>query len=231
MPSERERIDHYRITRKLGQGGMGIVHAAHDERIDRQVAIKMILDAGADATARERFWREARAAAAVSHPHVCQLYEIGETEGQLYIVMELLEGQSLASRLEAGPLDVPATLTTVLSILGALDALHERAIGHRDLKPSNVFLTKSDVHRGDGQRCRDRDRCMPAWKRVHLNARVVEQHHVEAAKEETTLVHRTLRFEGPGWSRLNPGQHPVGPDPAISRAAQKRSACPRAPTR
>ena len=120
MPSERERIDHYRITRKLGQGGMGIVYAAHDERLDRQVAIKMILDAGADVTARERFWREARAAAAVSHPHVCQLYEIGETEGQLYIVMELLEGQSLDSRLESGPIDVPEALTTSLSILGAL---------------------------------------------------------------------------------------------------------------
>ena len=145
MPSERERIDHYRITRKIGQGGMGIVYAAHDERLDRQVAIKMILDAGADATARERFWREARAAASVSHPHVCQLYEIGETEGQLYIVMELLEGQSLDSRLESGPIDVPEALTTSLSILGALDALHERAIVHRDLKPSNVFLTKFGV--------------------------------------------------------------------------------------
>lgn len=145
MASERDRIDHYRITRKIGQGGMGIVYAAHDERLDREVAIKMILEAGADATARERFWREARAAAAVSHPHVCQLYEIGETDGQLYIVMELLEGQSLDSRLEGGPIDLPEALQTALSVLGALDALHERAIVHRDLKPSNVFLTKFGV--------------------------------------------------------------------------------------
>ena len=145
MSSAPERIDHYRFTRKLGQGGMGIVYAAHDERLERQVAIKMILDPGAGATGRERFWREARAAAAISHPHVCQLYDVGEADGQLYIVMELLEGESLASRLERGPLDLPQALATVLPILGALDALHERAIVHRDLKPSNVFLTKFGV--------------------------------------------------------------------------------------
>ena len=145
MSSEPERIDHYRITRKLGQGGMGIVYAAHDERLHRQVAIKMILDVGADATARERFWREARAAAAVNHPHVCQLYDVGEIDGQLYIVMELLEGESLASRLDRGPVDLPQALNMALSVLDALDALHEQAIVHRDLKPSNVFLTKFGV--------------------------------------------------------------------------------------
>ena len=115
------------------------------KRLHRQVAIKLILDVGADATARERFWREARAAAAVNHPHVCQLYDVGETDGQLYIVMELLEGQSLASRLDRGPVDLPEALTIALSILDALGALHERAIVHRDLKPSNVFLTKFGV--------------------------------------------------------------------------------------
>ena len=124
---------------------MGVVYAADDERLHRQVAIKMILDVGADATARERFWREARAAAAVNHPHVCQLYDVGEADGQLYIVMELLEGQSLASRLDRGPVDLPEALTITLSILDALAALHERAIVHRDLKPSNVFLTKFGV--------------------------------------------------------------------------------------
>ena len=77
---------------------MGVVYAAHDERLDRPVAIKMILDSGGDAVARERFWREARAAASISHPNVCQLYEIGEADGQLYIVMELLDGESLTPR-------------------------------------------------------------------------------------------------------------------------------------
>ena len=124
---------------------MGIVYAAHDERLDRPVAIKMILDAAADAQGRERFWREARAAAAVNHPHVCQLYEIGEEGGQLFIAMELLEGESLAARLEAGPLPIPEALSVSLAALGALEALHDRSIVHRDLKPSNVFLTKFGV--------------------------------------------------------------------------------------
>ena len=137
MTGECRQIGHYRITSKLGQGGMGVVCAAHDERLDRPVAIKMILDSGGDAVARERFWREARAAASVSHPNVCQLYEIGEADGQLYIVMELLDGESLTSRLEHGPIDLPEALTLTLSMLGALGALHDRGIVHRDLKPSN----------------------------------------------------------------------------------------------
>jgi len=90
---------------------MSIVYAAHDERLDREVAIKMILDLGAEAPARERFWREALAAAAINHPHVCQLYDVGETEGQLQIVMELLEGESLAARLDRGSIDLPGALT------------------------------------------------------------------------------------------------------------------------
>ena len=145
MSGQPERIGHYRITRKLGQGGMGVVYAARDERLDRVVAIKMILDPGTDRTARERFWREARAAAAVNHPNVCQLYEIAEAEGQLYIAMELLEGEALSARLATGPVDLPEALTLTLSVLGALEALHERDVVHRDLKPSNVFLTKFGV--------------------------------------------------------------------------------------
>ena len=101
---------------------MGVVYAAHDERLDRSVAIKMIRDAGGDDAARGRFWREARATAAVNYPNVCQLYEIAEDEGQLYIVMELLEGKSLAVRLERGPVDVAEGLTMVLATLSALEA-------------------------------------------------------------------------------------------------------------
>ena len=107
------KIDHYRVTRKLGEGGMGVVYAA--ERLDRQVEIKMISDAGGGATARARFGREARAAASVSHPNVCQLYEIGEADAQLYLVMELLEGESLASRLERVSInDSEARLSPIL---------------------------------------------------------------------------------------------------------------------
>ena len=140
-----EQIGHYRITKKLGEGGMGVVYAAHDERLDRHVAVKMIRDAGHDATSRDRFWREARAAAAVNHPHVCQLYEIGESDGTLFIVMELLDGESLAGRLEHGSIDVMDASTMMLGTLSALEALHSRELVHRDLKPSNVFITTFGV--------------------------------------------------------------------------------------
>jgi serine/threonine protein kinase len=89
-------VGHYRISSKLGEGGMGVVYAAHDERLGRRVALKMISKTAADDRARERLWREARAAASLNHPNVCQLYEIGEEKGELFLAMELLEGESLA---------------------------------------------------------------------------------------------------------------------------------------
>lgn len=92
-----ERVGRYRILGKLGEGGMGIVYAALDETLDRQVAVKMIREVTAGTEAEERFRREARAAASVNHPNVCQLYEIGEESGALYLAMELLEGESLSS--------------------------------------------------------------------------------------------------------------------------------------
>jgi serine/threonine protein kinase/tetratricopeptide (TPR) repeat protein len=135
-----EHIGHYRIVRQIGQGGMGVVYEAVDERLQRPVAIKTILPS-ADPHVRERLLREARAAAAVSHPHICQLFEIGEHESGPYLAMELLDGESLAQRLESGPLSINDAVGTALSILSALDALHKRGIVHRDLKPSNVFLS------------------------------------------------------------------------------------------
>ena len=135
------RIGHFQILSKLGEGGMGVVYAAEDERLGRPVAIKMIRNAGTDAVARERFRREARAAAAVSHPNICQLYEIAEDQGELYIAMELLEGESLAAKLDSGPLSPPEALPFTLTILAALESLHDHGIVHRDLKPSNVFIT------------------------------------------------------------------------------------------
>jgi eukaryotic-like serine/threonine-protein kinase len=141
-----DRIGHYAITGKLGQGGMGIVYSARDERLERPVAVKtMKALADDDDTARKRFWREARAAASVNHPNVAQLYEIGEDRGELFIAMELLEGEALAERLRRGPLSVSEALPIVLAILDALQALHARGIVHRDLKPSNVFLTPHGV--------------------------------------------------------------------------------------
>ena len=139
------RIGHYAITQKLGEGGMGVVYAARDERLERIVAVKTMSSVGRDETARKRFWREARAAASVNHPNICQIYEIGEDGDELFIAMELLEGESLAERLRRGPLTVSQAKPVALGILAALSALHARGIIHRDLKPSNVFLTAHGV--------------------------------------------------------------------------------------
>jgi serine/threonine protein kinase/tetratricopeptide (TPR) repeat protein len=139
------RFAHYAIARKLGEGGMGVVYAARDERLERSVALKTLSSLAKDDTARRRFWREARAAASVNHPNICQIYEIGEDAGELFIAMELLEGEALADRLKRGPMSVSDTVPIGLGILAALSALHGRGIVHRDLKPSNVFLTPNGV--------------------------------------------------------------------------------------
>src|SRR5438876_1746912 len=141
----RERVGSFRLLNRLGEGGMGVVYAAQDERLGRRVAIKMSREASTASYARERFWREARAAARISHPNVCQIYDVGEEEGELWIAMELLEGEALAARIATGPLPLSDAGTIVLSMLSALEALHQRQIVHRDLKPSNVFLTPHGV--------------------------------------------------------------------------------------
>jgi non-specific serine/threonine protein kinase len=139
------RIGHYAISHKLGAGAMGVVYAAKDERLERSVALKTMASVARDETARKRFWREARAAASVNHPNVCQIYEIGEDRGELFIAMELLEGQPLVERLRGGALNVADAVRIALETLAALTALHSRGIVHRDLKPSNVFLTPHGV--------------------------------------------------------------------------------------
>ena len=140
------RIGHYTIERKLAAGGMGVVYQARDERLARTVAVKMMLSLEHDETARKRFWREARAAASVNHPNVCQIYEVGEDQGQLFIAMELLDGEPLAEHLkEHGPLSVERTVAIATDILAALHAIHTHGIVHRDLKPSNVYLTRHGV--------------------------------------------------------------------------------------
>src|SRR6187431_2264773 len=103
----KERVGSFRILDRLGEGGMGVVFAAQDERLDRRVAIKMIRNDAATGDTRVRFWREARAAARINHPNVCQVYDIGEESGALWIAMELLEGEPLYNRLVQGtvPLD------------------------------------------------------------------------------------------------------------------------------
>src|SRR5229473_6495639 len=120
-----ERIGPYRILRKIGEGGMGVVFAAEDERLRRQVAIKIIRDAG-DSSARERFFREARAAASLNHPNVCQLFDLGDDDGKPFLVMELLEGEPLSRRLEQGALPLADATRIALAMVTALDALHGR---------------------------------------------------------------------------------------------------------
>ncbi len=134
------RIGRYRVERRLGRGGMGVVYEGRDERLDRPVALKLIGADAPDEEARRRFAREARAAARVNHPHVCQVYEGAEDGGQPFIAMELLAGEPLSERLAAGPIAPADAITWTLQVLDALQALHARSLVHRDLKPSNVFL-------------------------------------------------------------------------------------------
>jgi serine/threonine protein kinase len=120
---------------------MGIVYGANDTRLNRPVALKMILDSGNDEDSRKRFLREAQAAARVTHPNICRLYDIGEVDSRPFLVMELLEGESMSECLGRGPMPLAEALQVTLSVLSALAALHRSSIVHRDLKPSNVFLS------------------------------------------------------------------------------------------
>src|SRR5918998_1780145 len=142
---EQATVRQYRLTRKLGEGGMGVVFEARDDRLDRLVAIKRLRTMDSDPSLKERLLREARVAAKISHPNICQVYELAEENGELFVVMELLEGETLAGRIERGALPLAEALQTALGVLGALEPLHSRGIIHRDLKPSNIFLTPGGV--------------------------------------------------------------------------------------
>ena len=134
----------FRITEKLGEGGMGEVYKARDTRLDRTVAIKVLPAAVAnDADLRSRFEREARSISALNHPNICTLYEYDSSEGNDFLVLEYIEGETLASRLDRGALKLDEALRIAVQIADALDAAHRRGITHRDLKPGNIMLTKA----------------------------------------------------------------------------------------
>ena len=141
MAESPHHVGPYKIVSKLGEGGMGEVFRAHDERLDRVVALKAVRGMRTDASLRQRCWQEARAAARVSHPNACRLYDILEQDDQLFLVMELIEGESLAARMKRGSLPVQEAAQIVLGILSALEAFHKAGIVHRDLKPANILLS------------------------------------------------------------------------------------------
>jgi serine/threonine protein kinase len=134
----------YEIIAPLGAGGMGEVYRARDTRLDRTVAIKVLPDhLASNPQMRHRFERESRAASSLNHPHICTLFDIGHQDGVDFIVMELIEGETLAERLKRGALSSEQTLRTAIEISDALDKAHRAGIVHRDLKPANIMLTKS----------------------------------------------------------------------------------------
>src|SRR5262245_22899537 len=135
----------YRIRRLIGAGGMGEVYEGRDTRLERDVAIKVLPKGSTDFGSRQRFQHEARAVAALNHPHICTLFDVGRQGDIDYLVMEYLEGVTLAERLARGPLPVAEALRHGIELADALDRAHRAGFVHRDLKPGNIMLTPGGV--------------------------------------------------------------------------------------
>src|SRR5579864_6397490 len=136
-----DKLGPYEVLAPIGKGGMGEVYRARDTRLHREVALKVLPQAFARDAARERFQREARAASALNHPNICAVYDVGESAGHPFLVMELLDGKTLREHIGGKPLDVRAAIALSMEVADALDAAHARGIVHRDIKPANIFVT------------------------------------------------------------------------------------------
>ena len=139
--SSGDKLGPYEILAPIGKGGMGEVYRARDTRLQRDVAVKVLPQAFQNEAARERFQREARAASSLNHPNICVVYDVGEAAGHPFLVMELLEGETLRERIANGPIDSSTALTLAIQVADALDVASSKGIIHRDIKPANIFVT------------------------------------------------------------------------------------------